>query len=327
MNPFSEKTNPFAKVALSMRPMFEAFGNFARAQLGEFSPEVREAAREFIEPKGKLIRPTLVFAAGFGAENVEKLAKRAAIVELTHLSSLIHDDVIDGAEMRRGAPSANKKYGAKTAVLLGDSIFAHTMLIAFDEDRAVSKRVALSVRTLCDGEVSQTLSDSAKLVSRKKYFEIVYGKTAVLFELACFMGASAASDSPEWIGDAAKAGAELGTAYQIYDDVCDWFMTSKTAGKTLGTDLTSGKQTFPVILLLENRTAADARAFLDGMKASGAAAVAETMRAENVPQKCQTEFLSRVSRAEKLLAPHGRKAEKLLEFCAAMRTLKFGSDR
>ena len=238
---------------MQMGGLFRAFEGFLASQVKTFEKEVREAAKESISPKGKFIRPTLVFAAAnAGDEWDESLIRRAAIVELTHLSTLIHDDVIDGANMRRNAETPNSKYGAKTAILLGDAIFAHTMGLAVEEnDLDTSRRVAACVKTICEGEIRQTLADKTVRVTRQKYYDIAYGKTAALFSLACVLGTKSVKGEPGWTDAAEEAGKQLGIAYQIYDDLCDWFMSEKDAGKTLGTDLLSGKQTFPLIALIE----------------------------------------------------------------------------
>ena len=128
MNNYKHNSNPFDKVSMQMGGLFRAFEGFLASQVKTFEKEVRAAAKESISPKGKFIRPTLVFAAAnAGDEWDESLIRRAAIVELTHLSTLIHDDVIDGANMRRNAETANSKYGAKTAILLGDAIYARRL--------------------------------------------------------------------------------------------------------------------------------------------------------------------------------------------------------
>ena len=272
----------------SMRPLFASLEKYLLQQAMTFEKEVRAAAKESISPKGKLIRPTLVFAAAAGG-NADKMSliRRAAIVELTHLSTLIHDDVIDNASVRRGAATPNKKYGARTAILLGDAIFAHTMSITFEEnDAALSKKIANCVRTICEGEIRQTLADRKKNVTRRRYYEIAYGKTAVLFELACALGAMATTSKEGWIEAAEEAGKQLGIAYQIYDDICDWFMSEKDAGKTLGTDLVSGKQTFPLIALFETMDSERADGFAKNLSSQNPEEIIGMMKSSGVEKIC-----------------------------------------
>jgi len=323
---YEHSANPFEELAKPMRPLFVAFEKFLLKQAGAFESEVRKAAKESIKPKGKYIRPTLVFAAAAGG-NCDKnsLVRRGAIVELTHLSTLIHDDVIDGADLRRNSETANKKYGARTAILLGDAIFSHTMILTSEEDDPeVSRRIAECVRTICEGEIRQTLADKGRNVSRKRYYEIAFGKTGALFALACAVGAMALKPENNWVKDAEEVGKQLGIAYQIYDDICDWFMTEEDAGKTLGTDLISGKQTFPLIVLMEKLPKRAAEALAKNLRLSDPASIAAQMKTLGVLEECSKEFIRRVSAAEKILEKYPQEGAKLLEFCGAMRKLKLG---
>ena len=313
VNNYKHNSNPFDKVSMQMGGLFRAFEGFLASQVKTFEKEVRAAAKESISPKGKFIRPTLVFAAAnAGSEWDESLIRRAAIVELTHLSTLIHDDVIDGANMRRNAETANSKYGAKTAILLGDAIFAHTM------------GVAACVKTICEGEIRQTLADKTVRVTRQKYYDIAYGKTAALFSLACVLGAKSVKGVPGWTDAAEEAGKQLGIAYQIYDDLCDWFMSEKDAGKTLGTDLLSGKQTFPLIALIETMGDAEAEEFTSNLSIRKPDEIIERMRACGIEDICAAEIGRRIKGAEKAVKGYPELSGKLLDFCAAMRELALG---
>ena len=325
MNINSDSSNPFAEVTLSVRPLFSEFRKYLAKQAASFEPEVRNAAKEAILPEGKYIRPALVFVSAAGCADKKSVVRRAAIAELVHLSTLIHDDVIDCAQLRRNRETANKKYGAKTAILLGDAIFSHMMTLAFEEnDMEVLRKTAKCVRTICEGEIKQTLADSSKTVSRKKYYDIAYGKTAALFELACALGASAGNPPKGWETAASQAGKQLGIAYQIYDDVCDWFMSEADAGKTLGTDLITGKQTYPLIILLEKLSAAESKKLAANLPCSSPEKIAEQMRRLNIAADCAKEFRRRVDAAEKILKNFPNENAGLLKFCAAMRGLKVG---
>lgn len=326
MNKYNQKSNPIGKISANMGELFDAFAQYLQLQADCFEDEVKRAAAESISPRGKFIRPILVFSAAGHADAGDKsLLRRAAIVELTHLSTLIHDDVIDGASVRRNAETPNKKYGAKTAVLLGDAIFAHTMGLAVEEnDIDTSRRTALCVKTICEGEIRQTLADKKSRVSREKYYSIAFGKTAALFSLACALGAKSVEGADGWIDAAEEVGKHLGIAYQIYDDLCDWFMSEQDAGKTLGTDLISGKQTFPLIALLETMDKAKADEFAATLPSKNPAQVAKMMVEAGVEKVCQAEIARRIAAAEDILKPFGKLSEKLLEFCAAMRELALG---
>lgn len=160
--------SPFGGIAETLKPKMEDFKVFLLNQAETFENGVRAAARAAISPNGKYIRPMLVFASAPADADEKSLVRRATIAELVHLSTLIHDDVIDRADMRRNSETAYKKYGAKTAILLGDAIFSHMMSLAFEENSmAVLKKTADCVRTVCEGEIKQTLADRARL-SRAK---------------------------------------------------------------------------------------------------------------------------------------------------------------
>ena len=198
-NVFDEAAKPLAK-------RMSAFKKFLKAQAACFESELREQVRDAVRPEGKFIRPMLVFASAPECADDNKLSRRAAIAELIHLSTLIHDDVIDNADMRRGEPTIGSKYGTKIAILLGDAIFAHTMTLSFEEnDSALSAKASACVRAICEGEIKQTLADRNADISRGKYYKIVRGKTAVLFEFSCFMGAECGGDKA-WAAAAESAG-------------------------------------------------------------------------------------------------------------------------
>ena len=307
-----------------MRPLFDSFEKFLSQQAAGFVPEIRDVAGETIILKGKYIRPTLVFASSGENAPTPDVVRRAAIVELTHLSTLVHDDVIDNAQMRCNAATANSKYGARTAILLGDMLFAHTMSLAFgDPDRTVSDCVAKCVRTICEGEIRQTLSDRLEILSRGRYYEMVYGKTAALFELSCRLGATAGTSPKGWASAAAYAGMQLGIAYQIFDDYCDWFMSESEAGKTLGTDLVSGKQTFPLIVYMEGLSRESAAEFAKNLSASDFEAVRNSIACERVLSGCRAEYLSRIDAAEKAIVGFGELSATLAKCCEVLRGLDF----
>lgn len=306
-----------------MRPEFRAFKRYLLRQASGFVSEIRPIAKEVILPEGKYIRPTLVFSSAQRGADESVLVRRAAIVELTHLSTLVHDDVIDNASLRRNKITPNSKYGSRTAILLGDVIFSRMMLLAFeDADRRVSELLARCVGVICEGEIRQTLSDRREIVSRRRYYDIVYGKTAALFELSCRLGAMAGDAPQAWSAAAAEVGRQLGIAYQIYDDICDWFMSESAAGKTLGTDLISGKQTFPLIALIEKLSATEAARFVRSLPESDFADIRAKMTERGVLEECSKEFLRRISLAEKAMAPFPENGVKLMDCCAALRDMR-----
>ncbi len=319
----ANSTDPFAGMKKTMNAEISAFKKFLRQQAMDFAPELRSQAKECISTEGKFIRPIMVFASAGRHSMSQNSVRRAAIAELTHLSTLIHDDVIDCASLRRGTPTVHKKFGTRFAILLGDAIFAHTMNLSLQEGNSeLSSKCAKCVRDICEGEIRQTLAGKDSAVTRKRYFEIVRGKTGVLFELSCYMGASLNKDA-KWTLAAASAGADLGVAYQIFDDICEWTKSEADVGKTLGTDVINGRQTFPIVLLFEKLPRAKskelARSLAEG--SADSAKILSEIKRLNILQACADEFHARISRAKKSVSPFGERAARLLMFCDAMESL------
>lgn len=176
----------------------------------------------------------------------------AVIVELVHVASLIHDDVLDQAEMRRSRATCNAKWGVELSVLLGDALFAHGLQLATKlENAEVARKVAEAARHLCEGEILQTQRRFDLKMSTADYLHVVGLKTGALFRVAAevpFLMHGAAEVKKE---AARSFGQQLGVAYQIYDDCLDLFGTDEESGKTLGTDLRKGKWTLPVLHALQ----------------------------------------------------------------------------
>lgn len=242
-----------------------ALDDFLREQLDSFEPEIREMADYCIDTSGKRIRPALVFFSGW-RENTPPapaLVQVAAVVELVHLATLVHDDIMDRAETRRSRPAAAHKYGSAAAVLLGDALFAHALhLAARFPTTEVCEAVSESTRKVCAGEIVQTLRRRSVAVTREDYHRVIDLKTAELFRVSCRLGARLGDYSPEFAESAAGFGRHLGIAYQIYDDLADFFGREKQIGKTLGTDLASGKLTLP-LFELRDRLGPEARVELE----------------------------------------------------------------
>jgi octaprenyl-diphosphate synthase len=256
----------FAGVFSRVAPHMVALDAFLRGQLAAFEPEIREMADYCIDTSGKRIRPALVFFSGWqGADRAPSadLVQVAAVVELVHLATLVHDDIMDGADVRRSRPTASRQYGSAAAVLLGDALFAHALhLAALFPTPEVCRAVSESTRRVCAGEIMQTLRRRSVSVTRADYERVIDLKTAELFRVSCALGARLGGHPDAFVEDAALFGRHLGIAYQIYDDLADFFGREQRIGKTLGTDLASGKLTLP-LFILRDRLPADERAALE----------------------------------------------------------------
>lgn len=255
----SPETNPnvgqaFASVFGMLSPHMAALDVFLREQIAAFEPEIRSMADYCIDTSGKRIRPALVFLGGWRGPNVvsAELVRVAAVVELVHLATLVHDDIMDGAEVRRNRRTAAREYGASAAVLLGDALFAHALHLAAQfPTTEVCSAVSASTRRVVSGEIVQTLRRGTTNVTLADYQRIIDLKTAELFRVSCSLGAQLAGSEVGYVDAVSRFGRHLGIAYQIYDDLADYFGQELRIGKTLGTDLASGKLTLPLIALAE----------------------------------------------------------------------------
>src|SRR4051812_40290581 len=248
------RAHAFGAVFALMAPQMTALDRFLREQLAAFEPEIRAMADYCIDTSGKRIRPALVFLSGWqGAGEVRAdLVRVAAVVELVHLATLVHDDIMDEADVRRNRRTVSREYGASAAVLLGDALFAHALHLATQfPTTEICAAVSESTRRVCAGEIVQTLRRRSTNVTRADYYRIVDLKTAELFRVSCFLGSRLAGFSAAFVEAVSRFGRHLGIAYQIYDDLVDFFGQEERIGKTLGTDLASGKLTLPLFALLD----------------------------------------------------------------------------
>jgi octaprenyl-diphosphate synthase len=237
-----------------LRPHLRALDDFLRAQLGAFEPEIRDLVEYCLDTSGKRLRPALVFYSGWRgpAEVPPVLVQAAAVVEMVHLATLVHDDIMDGAELRRNRPTAARRFGSDAAVLVGDAILAHAVHLAAQfPSTEVCQIVAAATRRVCAGEIAQTLRRADVSVTLGDYRRVIDLKTAELFRVSCLLGSRLAAFDDAYVQAASEFGRRLGAAYQIYDDLADFFGEEDRIGKTLGTDLVGGRITLPVLRLLE----------------------------------------------------------------------------
>jgi octaprenyl-diphosphate synthase len=265
----------FADVFAQLQPHLAQLDGVLRAQLASFEPEIRELAGYCLDTQGKRLRPALVFLSGWRGANAAApdLIRAAAIVEMVHLATLVHDDIMDGANLRRGRRTAERAYGTAAAVLMGDVLFAQALHLAAQFPTTdVCAVVSESTRRVCSGEIVQTLRRRTTEISLTDYLRIIDLKTAELFRLSCQLGSSLAGYERAYVEAASAFGRHLGIAYQIYDDLADFFGEETRIGKTLGTDLADGNLTLPLFALLER------------LPAGERAGLAAEIRGEHPPQ-------------------------------------------
>ncbi|MDF1711481.1 MAG: polyprenyl synthetase family protein [Akkermansiaceae bacterium] len=236
-----------------IRPHIEKVEARIREQVRDFDPGVEPYMEYICETSGKRIRPALAVLTGGATGGLQDdHINLGVILELIHMATLVHDDIIDGASSRRKVPTANAKWGNGMAVLLGDALFSHALKLSTDfNDLALSRAISLASREVCQGEILQTQRRFDLNVTKRDYFKMIEMKTGALFAAACQL-AAVISGTSKAVSDAMfDYGMKLGTAYQIYDDVVDLIGSEDQIGKTLGTDLEKGKLTLPILNLLE----------------------------------------------------------------------------
>ena len=205
--------------------------------------------QEISTRQGKMLRPVFVLLSGKLVSDIRpEHIGLAAVVELVHQASLLHDDVIDKAQLRRGQASVNALWGNTAAVLLGDFLLSRAFKLGassrFDD---VVQMLCQTAEMLCVGELKQNLLKGSWSLTEEDYLQIIEAKTAVLFRCSCQLGAMASGASPQQVEALGEFGFQYGMAFQIADDLRDILSTETHEGKTLGTDLLQKKLTLPVI--------------------------------------------------------------------------------
>ena len=202
---------------------------------------------------GKRMRPILILLMAKNYGLVSDVTQNAAVgLELLHTASLVHDDVVDESEERRGQASVNAEYNNKVAVLVGDYILSTALLrVSLTDNQAIIQILAELGRTLAAGEILQLSNIQNQEISEAVYYQVINQKTAALFEACARVGALSAGATPQEVEAAAKFGQNIGIIFQIRDDIFDYY-DSKEIGKPTGNDMTEGKLTLPVIYALNN---------------------------------------------------------------------------
>ena len=224
-----------------------------REQAGEdHHPDLRSALEHILSAGGKRIRPTLGLLVGnmLGAPE-EKLITLGASVELLHTATLVHDDLIDGALLRRGIPTLNARWSPAATVLTGDFLFARAAKLAAETDYLpLMKLFADTLATIVNGELTQMFS-ARGVIERDNYYQRIYAKTASLFEMAALAASMVATEDEETRATMKVFGYEVGMAFQIVDDILDFTGEQSAVGKPIGSDLLNGLVTLPAIYFAE----------------------------------------------------------------------------
>jgi octaprenyl-diphosphate synthase len=254
---------PLARVAQLVHLQLEEVERRIAEQAAAFDPAIEGYVSYAVGSRGKRLRPLVALLSG-GATGplTAKHVDLAVIVELIHVATLVHDDIMDEAERRRAQPTVNARWGNSLSVLLGDCLFAHALTLATNfEDANISRAIARAAREVCSGEIIQTQHRFDLHLATEDYLRIVRMKTGSLFAAASELGATISGTDAVTVSALRNYGLKIGAAYQIYDDCLDLAGSEKETGKTLGTDLRKGKLTLPILMLLQSSSAIERERF------------------------------------------------------------------
>jgi octaprenyl-diphosphate synthase len=232
-----------------IRADLESVDTVVRARLSSAVPLVERVAEHIVAGGGKRLRPLLVVltakACGYeGSAHVEA----AAFIEFIHTATLLHDDVVDGSSLRRGRHTANQVFGNQASVLVGDFVYSRAFqMMAALTNQAVMEIMAQATNVIAEGEVLQLMNAHDPDTTERRYLDVIYRKTAKLFEAGAEVAAVLAGREPPLRAALAAYGRHLGMAYQLVDDVLDYRSNPDERGKNLGDDLAEGNPTLPLI--------------------------------------------------------------------------------
>lgn len=233
---------------------FAAMDTFINEGITSKVALVMAVSKHVVEAGGKRMRPImcLLAAKACGSTDLEHHRKLAAIIEMLHTATLVHDDVVDESGLRRGRPTANATWNNQTAVLVGDFLISRAFDLLVDlNDMVLLKDFSTGTCEIAEGEVLQLQSQHDPDTTEQTYLNIIHGKTSRLFELAT-EGAAILSGTPEYREPLRHFAGHFGNAFQIIDDILDYTSDAETLGKNIGDDLMEGKPTLPLISALQH---------------------------------------------------------------------------
>jgi octaprenyl-diphosphate synthase len=248
---------PLGRVAQTVQTQLNEVEARIAEQAAAFDPAIEGYIAFAIGGQGKRLRPIIALLSG-GATGAITSAHvdLAVILELIHIATLVHDDIMDEAVRRRAQPTVNARWGNALSVLLGDCLFAQALNLSTNFNKAeISRSIAQAAREVCSGEIIQTQRRFDLHLGIAEYRRIVEMKTGSLFAAAGELGAVLNEMEPAVVRALQSFGMKIGAAYQIYDDCLDITGNEAVIGKTLGTDLRKGKLTLPVLMLLQSAPA------------------------------------------------------------------------
>jgi octaprenyl-diphosphate synthase len=271
MNSSDTPIRSFSDVQAFASPGMSAVNALIRTRLASDVVLINQISEHIIGGGGKRLRPMLHLlaaqAAGYAGSDHIPLA---ALIEFIHTSTLLHDDVVDESDRRRGRDTANALWGNAASVLVGDFLYSRSfqMMVELDDMR-IMRILADTTNRIAEGEVLQLLNIGNADTNEQAYLDVIERKTAVLFAAATRLGAVLAKLPPEQEEALARYGLDLGFAFQIADDVLDYISDAETLGKNIGDDLAEGKPTLPVIYAIANSPAEQAASLRRAIETGG----------------------------------------------------------
>ena len=263
---------------------------------------INQVSQYIIGGRGKRLRPLSVLLAARACGHQGQLhVPAAAIIEFIHTATLLHDDVVDGSDMRRGRNTANHVFGNEASVLVGDYLYSRAFQMMVElGDLRIQEVMANATNTIAEGEVLQLMNAHDPDTTEQRYLEVIYRKTAKLFEAGAQLAAILSGSSRETELSMIEYGRHLGTAFQLVDDVLDYTASAEELGKNLGDDLAEGKPTLPVIHALANAPPASAAQLRAAIENGGIDDLAQITRL--IETSGGLEYTARKARQEKELA-------------------------
>ncbi len=259
---------------------------------------VNQLGHYIVNSGGKRLRPVLLLlsARAFGYSG-DKHATLSAVVEFIHTATLLHDDVVDASELRRGRETANTIWGNEASVLVGDFLYSRAFQMMVDVgNMRVMEILANATNTIAEGEVLQLLNCHEPDTTEESYLSVIRYKTAKLFEAAAQLGAVLCQRSEAEIDAMARYGMHLGTAYQLVDDVLDYSASAQEIGKNVGDDLAEGKPTLPLIYAMRHGSAAQVQVLRKAIEQGGRGYIDEVVEA--IESTKALEYTARSARQE-----------------------------
>jgi octaprenyl-diphosphate synthase len=312
---------PLETIKQHVQPELQSVDTTIRARLSSDVVLVNQVAEYIIQSGGKRIRPLVTVLAGraCGAQG-EKLATVAAIVEFVHTATLLHDDVVDESNLRRGHETANAVWGNQASVLVGDYLYsrAFEMMVELNVMRVMDV-MASATNKIAEGEVLQLMNANDPDTTEERYLEVIYRKTAKLFEAGTQIAAILANATAEQESALKSYGKHLGNAFQLVDDVLDYRANREELGKNLGDDLAEGKPTLPLIHALKHGNAQQQQLIRHAIEHGGVEALSEITAA--IESTGGLEYTARRARQEADLAIQSLSALPNSEFTQALRQL------